>query len=355
MNLKINHRLGVVDVKYFNNFNLELKYDAIASTFSFDFYFDPANRQHAEMACVSHFHEAVVQHNGETLLTGYLLSQVFNSSSEKELSKFAGYSKAGVLEDCEIPPSLYPLQTDGLTLRQIAQKLIAPFKLKMIVDSSVGGGMDTPIPTTTCDAAQNIKSYLTELAAQRHIVMTHNEKGEIVFTKAKTNLKPLFHLEGNTIGTSMNLSFSGQQLHSHITVMRQADADTDNAGEYTISNPYVPIVYRPKVIIQTSGDTNSVQQVAENALAAELKSIVLTVNINRWDFNGKLIRPNTIISIKDPELFIYKATNFFIESVSYKGDAESNTAVLKCVLPEVYNGKTPKNIFVDPHQNLPRI
>ncbi len=48
MNLKINHRVGVVDVSFFNDFEVNLKYDSVASTFGFSFYFDPKNQQHAE-------------------------------------------------------------------------------------------------------------------------------------------------------------------------------------------------------------------------------------------------------------------------------------------------------------------
>lgn len=355
MNLKINHRLGVTDVKYFNNFSLNLKYDSMASTFAFDFYFDPKNREHAEMACVSHFHEAIVEHNGETLVTGYILSQIFKSAAKKQLAQFGGYSLPGVFEDCEIPTTLYPLQADGLSLKQIAQKLIQPFKLKMVVDPSVESKMNSVIKKTTASESQNIKSYLTELAAQRDIVITHDEQGRIVFTKAKTDLKPLFHIEqGVVLGTEISLSFNGQQIHSHITVQKQASSEGGNAGEYTIANPYCPIVYRPKVTSQTSGDDVTIEETAKNALAAELKNIVLTITTDRWEVDGKIIKPNNIITVTNPEIFIYKKTEWFIESISFTGDTKKTTAVLTCVLPEVYNGKTPKNIFVDPHQNLPR-
>lgn len=364
MNLKINHRLGIVDVKFFNSFSLNLKYDSVASTFAFNFYFDPKNKEHAELACVSHFHEAIVEHNGETLITGYILSQVFNSSAKKELVQVGGYSKPGVLEDCEIPTSLYPLQTDGLTFREIAQRLISPFKLKMKVDEiarrdasqgiTVTEKADKKIDKSTAAESQNIKSYLTELAAQRNIVLSHNEFGDLLLTEANTAQKPILHFDSGLIGTNMSMSFSGQGLHSHITVIKQADDEGGNAGEVTIANPYVPIVYRPKVITQTSGDDITIDETAKNALAAELKNIVLTITTDRWEVDGKIIRPNNIVTVTDPELFIYQKTDWFIEEVSFTGDSKKTTAVLKCVLPEVYNGKTPKNIFVNPHENLPR-
>jgi len=351
MNLKINDRIHVRDIKFFNNFSFELKFDSVASMFSFAFYFDENNPEQKELACVSHFHEAIVEHNGKKLLTGYILSEGFSRTSVKNLVQFAGYSKPGVLEDCEIPPSLYPLQSDNLCLREIAQKLLAPFKLQMVIDPSVSSKMEIKYATTTAKESQSIKSYLTELATQRDIVISHDESGRLLFTKAKANVKPIAHFESGLMGDKMSLSFGGQGLHSEITVIKQADSDGGNAGQYTVRNPYVPIVYRPKVIVQSSGDDNSTQEVAKNALAAELKNIVLKITTFKWEIEGEIIKPNNIISVLAPELYIYKKTNFFIESVSYSGDSEKMVAELTCVLPQVYNGETPKNIFVDVHKN----
>jgi prophage tail gpP-like protein len=356
MNVKIDHGYGVVDVDFFNNFSLELKYDSVASGFGFSFYFDPQNKQHAELACVSHYHGAIIEHNGKRLLTGTILNPSFSDGSQKELAQFGGYSKPGVLEDSKIPPSLYPLQNDGLTLAEIARKLIQPFGLKMIIDPAVADKMNTKIETTTAKESQTIKSYLTELTVQRRIVMSHDVAGNLLFTKAKTDLKPLFHVEKGLIGTNIQLSFGGQAIHSHITVMKQADSDSGNAGEYTIENPYCPVnhVYRPEVIIQTSGTDITTEEAARNALAAELKNITLKITTDRWEIDGDVVTPNNIITVTYPGVFLYKETEWFIESVTITGDEKKTTAVLTCVPPEAYNGKTPKNIFVNPHENLPR-
>ncbi len=354
MILKINDRIRVRTIDKFNKFTLDLRYDSFSSTFGFEFYFDPKNADHKELACVSHFHEAVVEHNGEVLVTGYILSQVFNSSNVKEMTQFAGYSLPGVLEDCEIPPSLYPLQSDGLTLKEIASKLLAPFKIKMSIDSSVASKMDIAYDKTTAKETQNIKQYLTELAAQRNIIISHDVNGVLLFTSSKADRPPILHFENenNSIPfTHMGLSFGGQPMHSDITVIKQASSKGGNAGEATVTNPYVPIVYRPKVLVQSSGDDNSTQEAAQNALAAELKNIVLTITTDRWEVDGKILKPNNIISVLNPECYLYKKTNFFIEKINFTGDNEKTTAVLTCVLPEVYNGKVPKNIFVDPHKN----
>ena len=126
--MKIYDRFRNRKVEYFNEFRFNLVHDAVGSTFSFKFYFDPFDIELKELSCVTHFHEVTLEYNGELFLTGVLTSQNFTQENKKVLATFGGYSKPGVLEDCQIPPSIYPLQSNGLSLSRIAAKVIQPFK-----------------------------------------------------------------------------------------------------------------------------------------------------------------------------------------------------------------------------------
>ena len=330
---------------FFNSFTLDLKYDAVASAFAFSVYFNPDDAEHKTLMRPGGYKVAEVWHNDELLVKGYVLSHTFNHSAQKQLASLAGYSTPGVLEDCEIPVSLYPLQSDGLTLKEIAQKLIKPFGIKMVIDAAVSAAMDKQYDVSNAKETQTVKQYLTELAAQKNIVLSHTAAGSLLFTKAKTNLNPILDFNGSGIpSTSMSLSFSGQQMHSTITVIKEADAEGGNAGESPVSNPFVSL-YRPKVVVQSSGTDIDTSQAAKTALADELKNIKLTITTDRWEVDGKILKPNNIITVTNPELFLYKKTRWFIESISFAGDNKSNTATLTCVLPSVYDDSTPTNIF----------
>lgn len=346
MILKINDRIRNRKVDFFNNFTLGLKYDAVGSSFGFSFYFNPDNIEHKEIMCIGHVHKCTIEHNDELLLTGYILSEAFNSSPVRQPVGISGYSLPGVLEDCQIPPELYPLQSDNLSLTEIAKKLISRFDLTMVVDPAVASRMNSLFAKTTASETDTIKGYLQKLAAQKNIIITHNEKGQLLFTESKANQKPIFHFEKNMPSTSMTLSYNGQGMHSHITVMKQASSEGGNAGESTIINPYVPFVYRPKVITQTSGSDVDTVQAAKNALADELKSgLSVTIVTDRWEIDKKIIKPNNIITIQNPEIYLYEKSEWFIESIDFAGDQQKTVATIKCVLPEVYNGKYPKYLF----------
>jgi len=342
MRLKIKNHY---QVDTWNNFSLTLKYDSIASGFGFDLMFDPNDSEAREMFQVGHFHEASIEHDGELLATGYLLNHKFKLSSKKNLSSISGYSKSGVLGDCQIPTSLYPLQSDGLTLKQIADKLLKPFGVKAIVDSSVSSKVNSVYEKTTASSGQTVAAYLSSLASQKDVIISHNERGDLLFTEAKINSKPFYHFEGQGSATSIELDFNGQGMHSHITLQKQASIDGGNAGEETIKNPFVPYVFRPSVKTQNSGNDNDTINATRNALKSELKGVKLSIEIPSWTLNDEIIKPNKIITVKSPELYLYENTKFFIEEVTFSGNNKSQVTKLKCVLPEVYSGKTPEYIF----------
>lgn len=354
MILKIFDRFKVRKVDFFSDFTLNLGYDQFGSTFSFSFYFDPNNPDHKELACVSHYHDCVVEHNDEVLVTGFALSQGFEYDSKKNLATISGYSKPGWFEDVNIPPSIWPLQSDSLSLIQIAEKITAPwntstkYKIGIIVDPEVQERVNKSFKKSTAGETSTIAEYLRELAQQKQIIISHDEKGNLLFTQAKTDMAPMITFDftkGMIPGTKLTHNFNGQSMHSHIHVVRQQGIDGGNAGDTVLRNPYVPTVYRPKVITQSSGDDLDTEDVALREMSKEWENLSLKIETDRWVVDGKIIKPNSIIEVLAPELYIYTKSRFFVRSIDFVGDSEKTTATLNCVIPEVVNGKMAKSIF----------
>lgn len=352
MNLKIFDRFSVRNVNFFNNFSCTLRYDAVASDFSFSFYFDPNNPDHKELACASHFHEAIVEHNGKRLITGYILSQGFNANPETTMVSFSGYSKTGVLEDSTIPIEAYPLESSDMSLLEVAQKYTQLFGLEISVDPAVSALINKRYDKITAEETQSVKDFLSGLAQKRDIVLSHDAFGRLLFTKAKTSQRPFLRCDGTAPVTGMRSKFEGQSIHSHITAIRQADKDGGNAGQFTIRNPYCPVrgIFRPTTITQDSDDANSTEDFAKRALANEVRQAVkIEVDLNTWEIDEKLVVPNTVITVVSPRLYLYNPVNLFVEQVAFSGDQTSEKSTLTCVPLEAYNGKYPVNIFTDPH------
>jgi len=319
--------------EYFSEFSVTLTYSAVASNFNF-LALNSVLGQPLVYSFVKLFGE-----DDQLLITGYILSSGYKISNKPEYEQYPGYSITGVLEDCSVP---YPLQTDNLSLRQIASQLLRPFGINFLVSSSVASDMDLPYEKSTADDGQTIKDYLSELATQRGIILSHDEDGRLIFTKIEPNkLKPIaFFTEGLEGCTSISLTANGQAMHSSITVIRQASAENPDAGEYTINNPYVTNRHRPIVRVLSSGNIFDIQKAARMELAKELSGIELTIETT------KFIRPGNIVEVQSDRLKLRRPTRFFVTQTDIKGTKEGITYSLKCVLPDVYSDNTVRNVFL---------
>lgn len=344
-------KVGNIKIDKFNSIDITLKYDSVASTFAFIFYYDRNNPDLNQLAKYGSYARCqVIDDDGTVLITGTILSQAYEDSPVKIETGISGYSIPGVLEDCEIPVELYPLQSDGKTLKEIAEYLIKPFGVGLTIDEwenfpDIVNAANEPIAVITAEAKQTVKAYLSEIAAQKNIIIGHTPGGNLRFTRAYANGASLYHFSSGMPNVKINVNFDGQPMHSEITVLKQASLDGGNAGEAKVVNPYVKS-YRPGVKIQTTGTDITSELAAKNMLAAELKNIKVVVTLDglqKFRWNGNKLRPNALIDITSPECNINKRTQFFIEQVQLTENNEDQGAILTCVVPEVHNGKIPIN------------
>lgn len=330
-----------------NNFKISLVYNSIASTFSFDGLILTQDRK--KLFKPLSYHTCQVYFGNELLLTGTILNTSTSVSSNINLGSISGYSKPGILDDCSIPLESYPLQFDGLTLKEISEKLCKPFNIGISITDNVKDSMNEKYDTITADEEKTVKDFICELAIQKNIIVTHNAKGELVFTRLNIDKPSIATFLEGIPTTNISLSCNGQGLHSNITAQKQASIDIDSSGEETIKNDLVSI-FRPIVKTQTTGTNKDTLSVAKRTRANELQAIQLTVDTDRWTwFDGKrtyIIKPNEIIHVQSEGNFINKRTKFFVESVELSGNEKGITATIKALLPEAYSGENPKNIFV---------
>ena len=319
-------RLNIEDKRYsnFSDYTINLKLNAIASVFKFNALNDILNN-------VIGFEKCEIFKDNDLLLTGYILVPQYKVTSKPELISISGYSLPGILEDVQIPVSLYPLQSDNLNLQEITRKYLSSFDIDAVFDDTIQTESLKNYKKIIADETQTIKSFLNELASQRGIILTHNEKGNLVFTRINVNtLIPVETFsEGDKGIYSMSLDISGQQLHSEITVIRQASRDNPDSAQSTIQNPYCSI-FRPKVTTLSSGDLFDIDKAARRQLSNELTSITLTINTT------KFIKPGNLITVTSESLKLNK-TEFIIQETEINGDVKDEKYTLKCVLKDVYS------------------
>lgn len=337
MKLKINGRF----FNFFSDITVNYKLDSVASTFSFSGRFDPDNSEHREIFRPLAYHKVeIFSDDDELLLTGNLVNTDLGSDSKRELQNLSGYSKAGILEDCTIRPSAYPLEKLNVNLEDLTQNLLSEFDIDFVVDDSVLNEMRIEYKKTVAQPTETIKSFISKLAAQRNIILSHNEKGDLVFFKPDLTAEPvLFLTPENTI--TMGLKVNGQQIHRNISVIRQPSKDNNSLSPVdTVENILVG-ADRSITKVLSSGSETETKKAADNALAAQLKSIDFTVFLNRIED----VKVGDIIEVQNPEIHLYDRTKLVISSIVVKETKTSNEMTLKLVLPETFSGEPPKNIF----------
>lgn len=326
----------------FSDFALSSGLDSVASSFSFVSRYEPDNKEHREFFRPLSFHKVeFFNDHGDLFFTGTIVSHKFNSVENPDLVTLSGYSTPGVLEDCTINYASYPLESLGSTLKEIAQKVLKPFNIDFKIYPEVAKECFTPYKKSVAEPSETIKEYLSKLASQRNVVVSHDRHGRLIFFKPDKDAKPVrSYTKENT--QSMSLDVDGQGLHSVLTILRQpGKAKSNLTPADTIKNPMVK-AFRPTVQTLSNGEETDTKSGVENFMADELKNIKVHIELERWDgmFTGD------IIEIENDEIFLNSKIRFMVSDTTINENETGRTMSIDAVLPETFAGGEPKNIFL---------
>lgn len=340
MRITVNGR----DIVFFTRLTVSRNLDSIASLFSFEARFNPENDDHKEIFKPLQYHDVKIYNSQDKLiLTGTILNHSFRSDSGFNLVSVSGYSKSGILEDVTIPVSAYPLESINRSLRDIALRLCNLFGIGLVIEGSVSTLANQIFETTTASNTESIKSYLSKLTSQKNIVLSHDERGNVVMFSPNDNMQPkYFFNKDNILLLSASSSFSGQALHSEINCVRQPS--DDNEGGSTADRIANPLInkYRPTTKTLSSGEDTDVSNAANNELASELGAIRVSLSIR-----GLLddIKPGDIVNVHLHEIYSFAYNRYMVASITLKEDEKEDITQLELVLPETFTGRTPRNIL----------
>lgn len=349
MKIKINGKF----YDYFNDVTIKKTLDAVASSFAFSVEFDLSNPIIRDLIRPLSFHKVEIFDEDKLLLTGTIIKHTFSSESTSNMVILSGYSLGGVLEDCNIPYDSYPLESINRTLKEITTRLLKYFNLNLIVDKTVARECNQNIAKSVASPEDTVKGYLAKVAAQKNVVISHNEKGEIVFFRpVTTSLSKMLYTPENT--DAMGNDVNGQSMHSTITTLRQPGKKKDGGDAIlsesqekqtltpvdTINNQLIKS-FRPAVSVLSSGSETDTSFGAKNILASELKNIAISFNLDRWD----PIETGDIVDVINERIYLFNRTRFIVESITQSESSSSKSMIVTVVLPETFTGEQPKNIF----------
>lgn len=321
-------------VDYFSDGTITLNLDSVASTFSFTARFLEDNVEHQVLFKPLQYLTVKIYNSSDKLIfTGTILNHTFSSDKGFQLITISGYSLSGILEDVTIAPSNYPLEINGKTLAEIANQLCAFYGIKVVVDPSAATATNTIITKTASGVTDSVKNYLSALTTQKNVLLSHNERGDVVLMKPDYLAKPKYFFNKEN-SLDMTMTYNGQGLHSDIYLVRQPSVD--NAGAVTAGsrkNNLIDHKYRPTTTILNSGDDTSVTEAANMALKDELKAITGTVKLQGL-FDE--IKPGDIINIHNHRTYNFAYNRFMVQSIAMHFSPTEDTTDINYLLPEAF-------------------
>lgn len=325
--------------KFFTSYDLNFEIDTF-DTFSFSAPFDDSLKIYRDSFRPFSYKPVSIYYGKDLIFTGVLLAPQTSATADKKELKISGYSKPGILNDCMMPISSFPIDLNKQNLYQISSLLCPSYGIKFEFKSSAGN----PFDQVSLEADKNIFSFLSDLAKQRGLLMSNDAHGKLIFWQSQAGNPVASFKEGETPFISCAPSFNYQSFYSHITGVTST-TDTKNSAKYTYENKYLTklgILRNYNCTIEDVKDSEIKQAVISKAgrMFAESASYELTVHGHK-DRSGNLYKKNSLITLLSPGAMVYIESKFLIKSLTLSRDEKGDTAKMSLVLPGAYTGEIP--------------
>jgi len=296
-------------IEFFDNIVLSTQINSIASSFSFDTFYDI---QTYEFAKIETFRDDVL------IFTGKVFSKTVPSGVSPEPFTYKCNSLTGVLEDCTLPLDAYPIQTANKTLLEIVNNICSYFDITVKIDSSATSDVNGFYTLQDQSPEKKAADIINDLCSQKNLILTHNSRGELIITKkiAGNNPKVPQHIK-------LNKSYNYRKFYAEYNVLGQQSATDDTTKQATSTFSTIDST-RSITKIQKDGDSSSTQ---ENADSLKYNSYTAnTLSIEFHDFFA-----NT------GDIFIINNVKTICNAMNYNYNSRGETCSLNLLNYKIYD------------------
>lgn len=282
-----------------------------------------------------------VSDDGVRLFRGTLLHVSPTVSESGSSVKLKGYSTPGVLQDCTMPVSSYPLQFRNVNIVDIAAQVAEPFGVSVVSEGFVGG----PFKRVKVKRDRKVLAFLINLAKQRQLLIRSNANGELVIAEPGPVFGPVASLRTDESPLeSVNVDFRPQSYYSHVTGVRSTRRG-HRGSQHTIVNDRATElgIVRPLTISMRDTSKGELARAAQAAAGRMLAtSVAYTAQVTTWlDANGDHWAPEATVELTAPKAFVPEPYKFQIRSVQLTRTPEGSSATLSLMLPGAFGGTPP--------------
>ncbi len=337
------------DFSHWSDLEITLSIDSHA-TVGFSAPFEPERVEFRNTFRPFSFKPLTISIGGARLFTGTLIDVMPNLSPTQRLVSVSAYSMAAVLADCDMPAGSVPFEANGLSLRQIAERLAAPFGVSVVLATPDG----TPFKRVNtkskkvdgkADQDQKVQDFLAELARQRGLVISSTPDGACLLHSSVAAGNPVARFEEGVGGPMVSAvpTLNPTQFFSEITGFVSS-----RRGQ--VGSKYTQRLDRLAggVLRSMSFRLDDVERAdAPKAVAAKVGrmlagaySVVVNLDTLR-DPRGNVWTPNTTVVVNSPSAMIYGDFEFLVRDVILRQSAGETTASLGLVMPGAFSSEIP--------------
>lgn len=290
------------------------------------------------------FKTCQVFYDNKLLFKGTLLTPNPSLENSETQINLQGYPLCGILQDCTVPPALYPGNYEGMTLKEIAETVCDAYGIKAVFNDDAGA----PFTEVNFEPTEKVLDFLFKLCQQRQFLYTNDENGRLVFFKAKKESALMSFTEGEVPLLSIRPSFKAQDFYSHITGYTKT-CENNNSQSFTWENKFLTKkgITRHSTITVDDADSASDLEKAVKAHAGRMfagcVSYVLDCDVHK-NAKGELFKKGMGVAVKAPAAMIKRDTIFTARSIELKRDSNSKTATINLVLPGSFTDEIPEEL-----------
>lgn len=276
----------------------------------------------------------------QAILTGYVDKIEASMDPNSRNITVSGRSKTADLVDCSVTgPNSYPL----LNLKELAQKIIEPFKIPIYFRADPGN----PFPAIIVQQGESVFTMLDRMAKMRKILMYPEANGGLIFSKIGTVKASTELIDGVNILSAKSTYDYTNRFSKYINKGQDIGANAQGdklIGPIGIATDGAITRFRPLVIIAESVTDEGV---VEDRAAYECgirkgQSLKIEVTVQGWfQKDGTLWDINQIVPVDIGFLGVRR--KMVVKKVTYNKNGSGTKATIELILPDAFAfDKNPK-------------
>jgi prophage tail gpP-like protein len=284
------------------------------------------------------YQNAKVSIDGVRLITGYLYGLKCEVKSDGITKELEGFSHTADIIDSTMKP---PYQADNVTLYRYAKDIASRYGINVVYEAEEG----QPFKRVRAKKDETVFEHLSNLAAQRSVLVSSTPNGELLFQKAtkSKSVGTLDEAQSNVL--SMSIHFDGRQRFNTYKLLGQTPKSLKNKA--IAKDEAVPL----SRFLTVKRDNHDKSTIKNNANWHRSKAIAdaLTIQLQVAEWyapNGRLWAENTMVTLVAPSLYIKDGFTFLIKQVEYSQGSDGMTTKLDLVPLETYTGEEIKEPWV---------